>query len=180
MKTVLLLGLLVGLDNLQVGAALGLVPSRARRRWLLALAFGVCETGMPLVGLALGGWIQRLAGPWADAIGAAVLALCGAVIIVSALRGEEDVAVAMDGRLAWIALPVSLSLDNLFAGVGLGSLGYPVVVSALIIGLVSSSLGLLGLLGGAWIGKWIPERAEILSGVYLIGLAAFRLFGGAS
>jgi putative Mn2+ efflux pump MntP len=177
-KTVLLLGLLVGLDNLQVGAALGLVPSRARRRWLLALAFGVCETGMPLVGLALGGWIQRLAGPWADGIGAAVLALCGVVIIVSALRGEEDAAVAMDGRLAWIVLPVSLSLDNLFAGVGLGSLGYPVIVSALIIGLVSSSLCLLGLLGGGWLGKWIPERAEILSGVYLIGLAIFRLFGG--
>lgn len=177
MKTVLLLGLLVGLDNLQVGAALGLVPSRARRRWLLALAFGVCETGMPLAGLALGGWVQRLAGAWADGIGAAVLALCGAVIVVSALRGGEDAA-AMDGRLAWIGLPISLSLDNLFAGVGLGSLGYPVIVSALVIGLVSSCLCLLGLLGGAWIARWVPERAEILGGVYLIGLAVFRLLGG--
>jgi putative Mn2+ efflux pump MntP len=176
MAAVLLLGLLVGLDNLQVGAGLGLVRMSVARRWAFAGAFALCETVMPLVGLAVGRKMANLvgpwAGPWAEGIGIAVLALCGLLIVVLSLRGKEAEEI---GSLALAGLPLSLSLDNLAAGLGLGSLGYPVIASALTIGLISGSLCALGLFSGAWLRRWIPRRAELWCGLYLLVLAVGRL-----
>jgi manganese efflux pump family protein len=174
-SAVFLLGLLVGLDNLQVGAGLGLVRMTSARRWAFAGVFAFCETFMPLVGLALGQVARSRAGVWADAIGIGVLALCGLLIIVLSLRGSEDAEELVGSRLALAGLPLSLSFDNLAAGVGLGSLGFPVVASALILGLVSGSLCALGLFAGARLRRWVPKRAELWSGVYLLALAAVRL-----
>jgi putative Mn2+ efflux pump MntP len=172
-SAVFLLGLLVGLDNLQVGAALGLVRMSAARRWAFAGAFAFCETAMPLAGLALGQAARARAGAWADAIGIAVLALCGILIVVFSLRDEEES--FAESRLALAGLPLSLSFDNLAAGVGLGSLGFPVIASALVLGLASGSLCALGLFAGARLRRWVPARAELWSGVYLLVLAAVRL-----
>ncbi len=179
MAAVLLLGFLVGLDNLQVGAALGMVRMSTARRWAFAGAFALCETAMPLAGLALGRKVATVAGPWAEGIGVAVLALCGLLIVVLSLRGEDaEEAVASTrggGFLALAGLPISLSFDNLAAGLGLGSLGFPVIASALTIGLISGSLCALGLFSGAWLRRWVPRRAELWSGVYMMVLAVARL-----
>lgn len=174
MTAVFLLGLLVGLDNLQVGAGLGLVRMTSARRWAFAGVFALCETLMPLVGLALGQAARARAGAWADGIGIAVLALCGLLIVIFSLREGDEESFA-GSRLALAGLPLSLSLDNLAAGVGLGSLGFPVIASALILGLVSGSLCALGLFVGARLRRWVPKRAELWSGVYLLALAAIRL-----
>lgn len=173
MAAVLLLGFLVGLDNLQVGAGLGLVRMSTARRWAFAGAFALCETVMPLVGLALGRKVASFAGPWAEGIGIGVLALCGLLIVILSLRGEE--AEEVGGSLALAGLPLSLSLDNLAAGLGLGSLGYPVIASALIIGLISGSLCAIGLFSGAWLRRWMPRQPELWSGIYLLILAVGRL-----
>jgi putative Mn2+ efflux pump MntP len=178
MTAVLVLGLLVGLDNLQVGAGLGLVRMSAARRWAFAIAFALCETVMPLAGLALGHAVADLAGSWAEEMGIAVLALCGLLIIVLSLRGKEAEE-SWAGNLALAGLPLSLSLDNLAAGVGLGSLGFPLVASALIIGVVSGSLCALGLFAGTRIRRWVPERSELWSGIYLVVLAVGRLLESA-
>jgi putative Mn2+ efflux pump MntP len=186
MTAVLLLGLLVGLDNLQVGAALGLVPMSAGRRWAFAGAFALCETAMPLAGLAVGRAVAAAAGAWGERVGIAVLAATGVLIAVLALYGNEEAEAlererAAAGRLALAGLPLSLSFDNLAAGLGLGSLGFPVVASALAIGAVSGSLCALGLFAGGWLRGSLPRRigrrAELWSGVYLVLLAAGRLLG---
>lgn len=175
--TILLLGLLAGLDNLQVGAGLGLARMRPWRRLALAGSFLLCETTMPLAGLALGRLVQRFAGPVAEGIGSLVLAVCGGLIVALAIRGpEDDEPRCADGPLTLIALPVSLSFDNLFVGLGLGSLGFPVIVSALGIGGISGGLGCLGLFAGKRLRRLVPARAELLSGAYLVALAVFRVW----
>jgi putative Mn2+ efflux pump MntP len=182
--TVLLLGLLAGLDNLQVGAGLGLVRMPWERRFALAGSFLLCETAMPLAGFGLGSLVQRLAGPWSEGIGTLVLALCGVLITVAALRespeGEEKRAERAErlssGWLLLIVLPITLSFDNLVVGLGLGSLGFPVVVSSLLIGGISGGLGCVGLFAGARVRRWFPEWSELLSGAYLVALALFRFW----
>jgi putative Mn2+ efflux pump MntP len=179
MTEVLLLGLLVGLDNLQVGAALGLLPISTGRRWAFAGMFVLCETAMPLLGLLLGHAARMRIAVWADELGIAVLGLSGVLTVVLALcvrRGEHARQGNWLERDAAIAgLPLSLSLDNLAVGVGLGSLGFPVVLSALLIGGVSGALGALGLFSGTQLRRWAPERSELWGGMYLMALAAVRL-----
>lgn len=165
-------GVLAGLDNLQVSAALGV--SRPRRGRLLALAgaFAACEALMPLVGLAAGGALRR-AVPALETAGPLVLLLCGAAILLHALRGDDGREV-VEGP--WVmGLPLTLSLDNLFAGVGLGSAGYPVLASALIVGSISGTMCLAGLFAGAWLRRWVPGRAEVWSGAFLVALALVSL-----
>jgi manganese efflux pump family protein len=177
LATILVIGLLAGLDNLQVGAALGLVRMPASRRLAFALAFLLCETGMPLLGLTGGRWVHQVSGPWAEGIGSLLLAVCGGWIVAMTLRGgEDDASKLASGGLTLVGLPLTLSFDNLFAGLGLGTLGFPVVLTALGIGILSGGLGAVGLYAGARLRRWVPERAELLSGTYLLALAGFRLW----
>ena len=188
MGAVALIGLLAGLDNLQVGAALGCAGMRRGRRWGFALVSGLCETLMPLLGLALGRQMQHAiavrfgaaagpqGGPGVAALIALVVGGCGGAILFQALRDGDAAAIA-DSRFAVFGLPVTLSFDNLFAGIGLGSLGYPVLLSAAVVGAVSSGLCLIGLFGGALVRGWSPRWAPVASGLCLVALAVARLLG---
>lgn len=168
-------GVLAGLDNLHVSAALGVSRPRRGRLLLLAGAFAACEALMPLVGLAAGGALRRTL-PALESVGPVVLLLCGAAILLHALR-EGDAREVVEGR--WMmGLPLTLSLDNLFAGVGLGSAGYPVLASALIVGAISGTMCIAGLFMGAWVRRWVPGRPEVWSGAFLVVLALFSLARG--
>ncbi len=78
------------------------------------------------------------------------------------------------GSLALVVLPLSLSLDNLAAGVGLERW-----VSGGGVGAADRPGERLnvrpGPLRGRVAGRWVPRPAELWSGVYLLALAAFRL-----
>jgi len=170
-------GVLAGLDNLHVSAALGVSRPRRGRLVALAAAFAACEALMPLAGLAVGGALRQ-ALPALQAAGPVVLLACGTAILLHALR-EGDAREVVEGR--WIlGLPITLSLDNLFAGVGLGSAGYPVAASALVVGVISGGMCLAGLFAGAWLRRWVPGRTEAWSGAFLVLLALVSLARGAA
>jgi manganese efflux pump family protein len=171
-------GVLAGLDNLHVSAALGVARPRRGRLLALAAAFAACEALMPLVGLALGGALRR-AVPVLETAGPLVLLLCGAAILAQALREDDDAAErAQTGGWMILGLPLSLSLDNLFAGIGLGSAGYPVLLSAAVVGAVSGAMCLAGLFAGAAARRWLPVRAEAWSGAFLMAMALVSLARG--
>jgi putative Mn2+ efflux pump MntP len=170
-------GVLAGLDNLHVSAALGVSRPRRGRLVALAAAFAACEALMPLVGLALGGALRR-AVPVLETAGPLVLLLCGAAILVQALRDDDEAERVVNGKWMILGLPLSLSLDNLLAGVGLGSAGYPVLLSAVVVGGVSGAMCLAGLFAGAAVRRWLPARAEAWSGALLMGMALVALARG--
>jgi len=175
----LTLAVLVGLDNLQVSAALGLVDMPAARRLRLAVAFGLCEGLMPLAGLALGHGLLRTLGPWPERVEAVVLLVCGGAILALALRDPGPPRrAAGDRRWLLYGLPLSLSLDNLLAGVALGATGSPLVLSALVIGGVSTALCLAGLFGAARLARWLPGEAGVWSGAFLVLLGLWRGWSG--
>jgi putative Mn2+ efflux pump MntP len=149
------------------------------RRWLLALAFGLCEAGMPLLGLGIGRLLHRSFDTRADSLGPALLLLCGAVIIWLAFR-EKDIAPLMASRWTLFGLPLLLSFDNLLAGIGVGATGQPFLLAALVLGLVSTVMCFIGLYLGNSLRRYIPEKAELLAGVYLIVLGLAQLPGGTS
>ena len=174
MKAIILLGFLTGLDNLQVTPALGILRMPHRRRLAWALMFGLAEALMPLVGLTLGYALHRSFENWADKLGPVVLVLCGITILVMALR-DNDLEAVISSKWTIIGLPLSLSIDNLLAGVGVGAGGASILVSAVVIGGISTILGLVGLYAGHLIRQWLPRTPELLSGGYLVvlGVAGF-------
>jgi len=174
MKVLLFLGFLTGLDNLQVMPALGLMPMSAMRRLMLAIVFGLCEALMPLAGLGIGFLLHRSLNLHAEIIGAIALMICGAVILWLVFREKEPESV-MESRWTFIGLPLSLSVDNLLAGIGVGAAGFPPLLSAGVLGAVSTAMSLTGLYLGHWLRRFIPGKAEYLSGAYLFLLGLFFL-----
>jgi putative Mn2+ efflux pump MntP len=175
MKSILFLGLLTGLDNLQVTPALGLLNMTPRRRLAWAVAFGLAEALMPLIGLLLGTQLHQSFENWAEKIGPVVLVLCGIAVIVMALR-KCDVAAVASSKWAIIGLPLSLSIDNLLAGLGMGAGGAPVLISALFIGGVSTLVGLVGLYAGLFSRRWLRGSTDLVCGGFLLLLGLCGLF----
>jgi putative Mn2+ efflux pump MntP len=171
MLRLLLLGVLAGIDNLQVAAALSVAPLSRARRFMLAAAFTVCETTTPLLGYTLASSLRSRLGAAFDHAAPFLVVGCGAAIVWLALR-ERDTAPLVNSGWTIFGLPLSLSLDNLLVGVSLGSFGYRPAVAALAIGGTSACLCLCGIVFGARIRRLIPQRAELVSGAALIAVAA--------
>jgi putative Mn2+ efflux pump MntP len=175
MLTLLLLGIGLGFDSFRASAALGVLPMR-RRDWVyIVLAFGLCDGVAPLAGLALGkslGMIHR----WAPMLGSAAVGTYGLVVMLKTLRSEEA-ARSNSQRSTSAAIPVVLSLDNLAAGVGLGSFGFPALFSAVVLGVCSALMSIIGLCLGHAVAERIPRIAESFGGAALMLLGVAGLCG---
>ena len=167
---VLVLGFVLSLDNFRISIALGTVPFGLKRAVQVALTFGLWDAVMPLVGLLVGRQIGESVGEVADLVGAAALGGYGLFLVVSAIRNPEPD--ELDHPWALFGIPLTLSLDNLFAGTSLGILGLSPWVSAAVFGLMTAVLSLVGLQLGRAAARLIRIRADLLSGVTLIIAAA--------
>ena len=172
MLRLLLLGIIAGLDNLQVAAAISMQPLTRARRALFALSFCACEIASPLVGLVLISALHARFGMWIDRFAPLIIVSCGIGVVALALHDKEELQHVINSRWTVVGLPLSLSFDNLLVGITLGTLRYPLPLAAAVVGSVSACMCLFGIAGGMRIRRWIPERAELVSGIYLIALAA--------
>ncbi|MFJ8605423.1 manganese efflux pump MntP family protein [Streptomyces shenzhenensis] len=174
----LVLGFVLSLDNFRVSIALGTVPFGLRRAVQVALTFGLWDAIMPLVGLLIGRRIGESLGGVADVVGAAALGGYGLYLVVSALRNPEPD--ELDHPWALFGIPLTLSLDNLFAGASLGIIGLSPWFSAAVFGVITAVMSLVGLRLGRVAARLIRIRSDLLSGVTLIiAAAALPLwFGG--
>jgi putative Mn2+ efflux pump MntP len=177
--TLLLFGVLAGLDNLQVCAGLGLLALERRQKHSLAAAFLVCELGMALLGFTVARGVLGLFQPFARVLPPLLTLLCGATVLASSLK--DKAALSPDSTFFAFGLPLSLSFDNLFAGAAAGTWPCGALAASLSIGLVGGVLSCLGLYGAAWLRQRLPSRltsrADTVIGAYLC-LLALRMFVG--
>ncbi|MGW5210156.1 manganese efflux pump MntP [Streptomyces sp. NPDC004051] len=175
---ILVLGFVLSLDNFRVAIALGTVPFGLKRAVQVALTFGLWDAVMPLIGLLVGHRIGESVGDVAELMGAAALGGYGLYLVISALRNPEPE--ELDQPWALFGIPLTLSLDNLFAGASLGLLGLSPWFSAAVFGAVTVVMSLVGLRLGRAAARLIRIRSDLLSGITLI-IAAVALplvFGG--
>jgi manganese efflux pump family protein len=173
LATVILLGLALGLDSFRASLALGASGLGAARAFRIALAFGVCDGVAPLVGLVMGRATAVYVASWSELVAPALLIGAGACVLLKRLeddRGEPT------GGWAILGVPLFLSLDNLVAGIGLGTLGPPVVPSAIVIGALSGAMSLAGLALGRLGRLSLPARVERLPGLLLVALGIAAVF----
>jgi manganese efflux pump family protein len=170
MVTLLLLGFALSLDSFRVSLGLGTLKLSRLRQLQIVIAFGVCDAVAPLIGLLIGKSLLEIIGPWVEHLGPLLLCAYGVYVIYIAKRcagtetGETD-------RWMVLGLPLSLSLDNLIAGTTLGMIGFPILLSVTIIGVMSSLLSLAGLRLGHTALNFLRIRADLISGVVLVVIA---------
>jgi putative Mn2+ efflux pump MntP len=168
----------LGLDSFAVAAALGAAQAiTARQRLRISLVFVVFEGGMPLIGLALGSALSHGIGHVADYLAAAAVIGVGAWMLLADEKDERDKAdgLVTSRGLALVALGVSISLDELAVGFGVGLVRLPVTAVIIAIAVQAFLAAQLGLAIGARIGERWRERAERAAGVALILLGGYLI-----
>jgi len=178
----------VGLSNLAASIGIGVAGVDARIRLRVGVVFGVFEAGMPVVGLLIGQGLAAEVGLVVRWPGAILLMLIGALGVIRSVRahranppsaGAAARAVTPPrGTARLLASGLVLSMDNLVIGFALGAYGIGIAVGAIVIGVVSVVMSLVGLELGGLLGRWLGRRSEQMSGLILI-LVGAAIAGGA-
>ncbi len=171
MAALLLVALAVGLDNFGAAGALG-VSGAGSRRLEIAIVFGVFEAAMPIVGLLLGDSVAHGLGGHTKLVAGLVLCVAGIYALVQGRGAGEgaDGGAGGDslGFRRLVVLAAALSIDNLAIGFALGAYHVNVIVAALVIGVVSVGLTLVGLELGRRLGARLGDWGERAGGILLI------------
>lgn len=173
--SLLVLGLFLSLDNARLAIALGAFKLSWRRALRVAVVFGLWDGFSPLVGLLIGRYFGEGFGEVADFVGPIVLLVLGLYLVIQSLHTEAPE--ELDERWMLFGIPLSLSLDNLLAGTGLGMLGFPPVFTAAVFGTMTALMTLVGLQLGGVVARFIPLRPDLLSGIGLSVVAVVLVLG---
>jgi putative Mn2+ efflux pump MntP len=168
----------LGLDSFAVAAALGASQvTTAWQRLRISLVFVIFEGGMPLIGLVVGSALARGTGRIADYLAAAAVIGIGVWMLLADNEDEEDKAgrIMTSRGLALVGLGISISLDELAIGFGIGLERLPVGAVIAAIALQAFVAAQLGLAIGAKIAERWRERAERVAGIALILLGAYLI-----
>ena len=146
----------------------------------MGVVFGVFEIGMPVVGLVLGHSLAGTLGHAARWLGGGLLVAAGTYGVVTGLRASRHESAQRvglpTGRL--VLTGAALSIDNLVVGFALGAYHVSIVVAALVIGLVSVGLSLVGLELGARIGARTGDLAEVVGSAVLVAVGGAAIAAG--
>ena len=171
MITLLLLSLGLAMDAFAAAVAQG-ASSRPNRNTALrmSLAFGLAQAIMPLLGWALGIAFAAIMASVVHWIALVLLSVLGLRMIKEGL--DRDPEEAMKELSLWPLLIVAIatSIDAAVAGITLPTIGAPIVLACIVIGLTTSLLTYPGVYLGALVGARIGKWAEVLGGLILIGL----------
>jgi len=174
MTVIIILGILVGLDNLQISSAIGLMGLKPSSKWFVVSLFVFFEVCMPLVGLLIGHKINSSFEGIAEWTGASILISLGLYILIREWTEKNDQN-PINHKWLLVLLPFIMSLDNLVVGMGLGTAGYPVVSTSLIVGICAGSMCFLGLTIGEKLRDIKGIKVELICGFYLIGLGVYSI-----
>jgi putative Mn2+ efflux pump MntP len=133
----------------------------------IAVAFGVAQGVMPLIGWTMGVFALRYVEAWDHWIAFALLSFLGFRMIFGHV--EEEGEHRLSG-LALLTAAIATSVDALAAGIALPTLSIEPFGAAILIALVTFLLSGFGVWLGRLLGDRFGKPAEILGGAILIGL----------
>jgi putative Mn2+ efflux pump MntP len=148
-----------------------------RSRLRLAFHFGIFQAGMPVIGWLLGTTIARLIQFLDHWIALALLAYVGVNMIRSGLQIEQESHSSDPSKgKNLVVLSVATSIDALAVGLSLAMIKVAIITPALIIGIITFGLSMVGLFAGNRLGVRFGKRMEIIGGLILIGIGLRILF----
>lgn len=167
----------MGANNALASVALGTSQLPRSQQFKTAIIFAVFEALMPVIGMAIGESVAGSIGDKARYVGIGVLVVMGIYSLLKKDGDEDEADKAAKAKGASILfLAVALSLDNLTVGFGVGMFDAPIAIAAIIFGIISLLLTLLGLEIGRFLGKRMSVSADKLSGVVLLIVAGVMAF----
>lgn len=181
---VMCLGIALGTDAFSVAVAVGMKRIEWQMILKLSIVIAVFHILMPLLGINLAQlldyffehyYFKQTIKDITSVIGAGLLMILGVIMIIeSREQGEYNNYNFNLSIWGIIILAVSVSIDALSVGFGLGMLNVKMLCSCLVLGLIAGLMALVGLVLGDKIGLFLANKAQVIGGLVLI-LLGFHL-----
>lgn len=155
-----------------LGAGVVLNPITQRQLFRLGFHFGLFQGVMPIIGWLAGIGFRKFVTIYAPWMAFILLTLVGCRMIYEALTDSSEGAVRRDPTrgMTMVILSFATSIDALAVGFSLSMLGVAIWTPAVVIGVITASLTVIGMLLGSKFGNAWGGRVEILGGMVLIGI----------
>ena len=167
-----LIALSMAMDAFAVSMCSGVkIGPGPRPAFRIAFHFGLFQALLPILGWLFGNTIEPLVRNFDHWLAFGLLAFVGIRMIRSGLSKDEE-EIVKDPSRGWtmVMLSIAVSIDALAVGLSLGVLGVTIWTPALVIGLVTGALSLIGLRVGNGFGKRYGKPVEVFGGLVLIGI----------
>lgn len=175
----LILGVVIGSNNLAVALALGAM-GQAARCFRVMLVFGLFEFVMPLLGIGLGAATAHAIGLQTNVVGTILLIGLGLMIVIGGVRNrrqDEKLAKHVTQWSGLVFLALGLSIDNVVVGFSLGIGRADPLAVATTIAFFSALFTWIGMkLGHESRRNW-ERAAKIGAGILLMGFGAANGMG---
>ncbi len=172
LTSIFLIALSMAMDAFAVSLGSGVkIGPGPRPVFRIAFHFGLFQALLPIIGWLFGNTIEPYVRGFDHWVAFGLLAFVGIRMIRSGLsKGEEEN--PKDPSRGWtmVMLSIAVSIDALAVGLSLGVIGVTIWTPAIVIGLVTGILSVLGLRVGNGVGKRYGKPVEVLGGLVLIGI----------
>ena len=170
----LAVGLSMDAFSVSICKGLGMRKVNWRVAFVLAVAFGGFQAGMPVIGWAVGSQFMWLIEPVDHWVAFGLLAFIGGNMIREALTEEEEAQETPD-TIDWaelLMLAIATSIDALTVGIAFASLSVNIWLSVALIGVTTFLFSLAGVVIGNQFGMRYQKPAQIAGGIILILIGA--------
>lgn len=169
--SILLLALVLSVDSFAASVCSGLAIKKIHFFQAVKIAFflAVFQGGMPIIGWFTGWELKYLIKDFDHWIAFILLAGMGSKMIYESITAKEkDCSFNPLKLIVLIGISVATSIDALVVGLSLAFLDVVIWFPAIIIGIVTFIVSMLGMLLGKKIGSKMSKRFEIFGGIVLI------------
>ncbi len=164
----------LAMDALAVSIAVSILLGQVTKRQVFRIAFhfGLFQALMPILGWLAGATFARFIESWDHWLAFVILLVLGVKMIYEAQKDEAPDAKNGDPSrgLVMVVLSIAVSIDALAVGLSFAMLNISVWFPALIIGLVATLAGVIGMVVGRKLGAAFGRYAATTGGIVLIGI----------
>ena len=161
------LGLAMDAFSVAICKGLAMRKMELKKSVIIGLYFGIFQGVMPIIGYLLGGSFAEKIEAYDHWIAFGLLVLIGINMIREAFDKDEEVNDKVDFKsMIWLA--IATSIDALTVGVTFSFLEVNIWFAALLIGIITYVLSIVGVMIGSKFGAKYKAGAEAIGGIILI------------
>lgn len=169
---VIAVGLAMDAFAVSVSAGTMTLKDKLKTAAVLASAFGFFQALMPIIGWYAGTFFAWLIIGYAHYVAFVLLAFIGAGMIKEGLTddgaGGNEMPQDFGKPSVVLLLAIATSIDALAVGISFAVLEEPILIPAIIIGIVTFVISVIGLCLGDKLSEKSRSKAEIFGGIILI------------
>ena len=177
--SITLVAVALAMDAFSVSMTKGFTQKNITKPQILyyGLFFGGFQFLMPIFGYFCGHAIASIVETLASIIGFVLLLAIGLNMIRESLSSDDEEVSDEFSFKEVTLLAIATSIDAFAVGIAIALLKDPILISAVIIGIVAFAFSIVGIFIGKKIGDYVGDKFQILGGVILILIGIKILLG---